>query len=77
MKNYTEEEIKYIKQNKEEVINYIKQNEEEIINYLTDHMKRLDLKLKLKEKELNQLPTKEERIKRVLQISKELQNGKD
>ena len=49
----------------------------EEIKYMSDHMKRLDLELKKRQKELDQLPTKEDRIKRVLQISKELHNGKD
>jgi hypothetical protein len=63
-----------MKKLKDEELQWIEENREEFIRTISDELLKIDKELKLREEELLSLPTKEDRIRKVKEITKTVLN---
>jgi len=63
-----------MKKLKDEELQWIEENREEFIRTISDELLKIDKELKLREEELLSLPTKEDRIQKVKEITKTVLN---
>ena len=63
-----------MKKLKDEELQWIEENRGEFIRTISDELLKIDKELKLREEELLSLPTKEDRIQKVKEITKTVLN---
>jgi len=63
-----------MKKLKDEELQWIEKNREEFIRTISDELLKIDKELKLREEELLSLPTKEDRIQKIKEITKMVLN---
>jgi len=63
-----------MKKLKDEELQWLEENKEEFIRTVSDELLELDYQINVREEELLSLPTKEERIQKVKEITKTVLN---